>query len=150
MKKLTDRNIKIVLEIRRRNQLVASGLVTLKFDGETEYVFGREKRYADIVLNDDKLSRSHICFTKNQNAIYVEDLASKNGSLLNLRELDRRQHLLSVGDTIRIGDHHIKVKRIEKLPREQEITSFISYKKLESDGATSVGKITNGYGHNVA
>lgn len=48
-----------------------------------EYIFGRDEADADIVLNDDLVSRKHAKVRRDWSGTHVEDLRSRNGIKLN-------------------------------------------------------------------
>jgi pSer/pThr/pTyr-binding forkhead associated (FHA) protein len=71
--------------------------------GRTEIVVGREK--TDLVFSDDELvSTRHAKFTLHGGRIYLEDLASLNGTFLSLRE----PHVLMSGDVFRLGNEVLR------------------------------------------
>lgn len=79
-------------------------------------IVGRE--FGDILLPEDlNVSRIHFALIAEHGGLYVEDLRSSNGSLLNgVKIPPGRRYLLSDGDVITAGDSAIKVefKGIEK------------------------------------
>lgn len=76
----------------------------------------------DIVLDGDAtVSGEHAVFLKLQH-IYVEDLGSTNGVLLNGRKVNKRQ--LNHGDTIKIGRHELKF--VDDSAKQFERTVIIS------------------------
>jgi pSer/pThr/pTyr-binding forkhead associated (FHA) protein len=73
-------------------------------------VIGRE--FGDILLPDDlNVSRIHLALVAESGGLYVEDLRSSNGTLLNgVKIPPGRRYLLSDGDVITAGDSPIKVE----------------------------------------
>ena len=63
-------------------------------------VIGRGSN-ADLVLNEATISRAHALFGYEGNRIFVQDLGSTNGTLVNGEQEDRR--LLDDGDELRMG-----------------------------------------------
>ncbi len=76
------------------------------------YVIGREG--ADLVLDDDKVSRKHAEIGLYGPGAYIlRDLASTNGTKLNGRRISDRAKLKHT-DVISIGDHVLSFSVIEK------------------------------------
>ena len=76
------------------------------------YVLGREG--ADLVLDDDKVSRKHAEIgLYGPGAYMLRDLASTNGTKLNGRRISDRAKLKHT-DVISIGDHVLSFSVIEK------------------------------------
>ena len=68
---------------------------------ESDMVLGRW-RGCDVRLDDNGLSRKHVRFYQLEGRWYVEDLRSRNGTIINGVQI-RRPHALSDGDRIQIG-----------------------------------------------
>ncbi len=76
------------------------------------YLVGREG--ADIVLDDDKVSRRHLEIGLYGPGAYIlRDLASTNGTKLNGRRISDRAKLKHT-DVISVGDHVLSFSVIEK------------------------------------
>lgn len=74
---------------------------------EGTYIMGRS-RSADLFIDDPSASRRHARIVVSLGETYLEDLGSKNGTLLNgLRLAGTRK--LRVGDRITIGNHHFRL-----------------------------------------
>jgi diguanylate cyclase (GGDEF)-like protein len=95
-------------ELRARRQQVAAYLVVLqgtnvgemyKIDGP-EIVIGRAAS-AGVRLNDDGISRRHCRVVSVSGQIFIEDLGSANGTLVNGEMIEH--HALKEGDKIRLG-----------------------------------------------
>lgn len=70
---------------------------------------GRGTRSDNPLSGDDKLSRSHAAITRDyRGGMFVEDLASTNGTLLNGVRIDGPQRL-HAGDTIKLGESELQV-----------------------------------------
>jgi pSer/pThr/pTyr-binding forkhead associated (FHA) protein len=69
-------------------------------------VLGRDPG-CDVVLNDAKCSRRHAVVEEGPEGIAVRDSDSANGVFLNGRRVERA--LLRPGDTLRLGDVHVKL-----------------------------------------
>ncbi|MCA9664275.1 MAG: sigma 54-interacting transcriptional regulator [Myxococcales bacterium] len=65
-------------------------------------------RPSDIVLPERSLSRRHARFVYSDGALWVEDLASTNGTKLNGREINKREQLM-VGDEAQLGSVTVTV-----------------------------------------
>ena len=78
----------------------------------TRRVLGLEKdritigrsRDNDVFLPDQWLSRTHAAVRGDEGSFFVEDLGSKNGTLINGRKLEG-EHQLRHGDVITLGEH---------------------------------------------
>jgi pSer/pThr/pTyr-binding forkhead associated (FHA) protein len=66
-----------------------------------EYVFGRDVGEADIVLNDDLVSRRHARARRDLLGTHLEDLGSRNGIKVNRKKVKRVT--LKDGDEVEIG-----------------------------------------------
>jgi diguanylate cyclase (GGDEF)-like protein len=58
---------------------------------------------APVSLTDDTVSQSHARLTRESDGVYLEDLGSRNGTLVNERRLEGRRRLED-GDRLRFGD----------------------------------------------
>jgi predicted nucleic acid-binding Zn-ribbon protein len=61
-----------------------------EFIEKDSFVIGRSVK-AEIVINDDRLSRQHVQITLVNEAIWIEDLGSSNGSFIDGKKLPPRQ-----------------------------------------------------------
>lgn len=68
-------------------------------------VVGRDKS-CEIMIDDKKASRQHARVFLTGNQFFVEDLASRNGTIVNGGKLQGRVPIHG-GDEIRIGDHYL-------------------------------------------
>jgi pSer/pThr/pTyr-binding forkhead associated (FHA) protein len=102
--------------------LTHDGAVIREYRLEKERTTVGRKPHNDIVLEGDStVSGEHAVFLKLQH-IYVEDLGSTNGVLLNGRKVSKRQ--LNHGDSIKIGRHELKF--IDDSAKQFERTVIIS------------------------
>jgi hypothetical protein len=87
--------------------------VTGKYAGESFPLPARERvivgrsTEADIVLGDDAVSRKHALFYGARGRIWLRDLGSRNGTVVNGRPVER--HCLRDGDRIAIGSSLLRV-----------------------------------------
>jgi pSer/pThr/pTyr-binding forkhead associated (FHA) protein len=70
-------------------------------------VIGRG-RSADLVLNEATISRAHALIGLEGAAIFVQDLGSTNGTLVNGERIERRA--LSNGDELRMGRLVLRIR----------------------------------------
>ncbi|MCX4247857.1 DUF4388 domain-containing protein [Paraliomyxa miuraensis] len=77
-------------------------------DARRSYIAGRSSE-VDLVLADDAVSRKHARFYPARGRIWVRDLGSRNGTIINGQPVER--HCLRVGDRIAIGSSLAKVAR---------------------------------------
>jgi pSer/pThr/pTyr-binding forkhead associated (FHA) protein len=80
---------------------------------DESYIAGRSPE-ADIVLADDTVSRKHVRFYKARDLVWVRDLGSRNGTVVNGRSVQR--HCLREGDRIAIGS---SLARVVMVPASQ-------------------------------
>jgi pSer/pThr/pTyr-binding forkhead associated (FHA) protein len=66
-----------------------------------EYVFGRDAAEADVVLNDDLVSRKHVKVRRDWAGTHVEDLGSRNGIKVNKQRT--RKATIKDRDELEIG-----------------------------------------------
>jgi two-component system, cell cycle response regulator len=71
-------------------------------------VIGR-KGNADVPLGDATVSWEHARLTVESDGVYIEDLASQNGTFINDRRIRERTRLVD-GDYVRLGDGSTVVK----------------------------------------
>lgn len=62
----------------------------------------------DVVLDNEQVSARHASLRLAEDGLYLTDLDSSNGTLVNDRELDR--HKLTDNDLVTIGDVNLKFK----------------------------------------
>jgi pSer/pThr/pTyr-binding forkhead associated (FHA) protein len=79
-------------------------------DDRRSYIAGRSSE-VDLVLADDAVSRKHARFYPARGRIWVRDLGSRNGTIINGQTVER--HCLREGDRIAIGSSLAKVARAE-------------------------------------
>lgn len=94
--------------------------------GERELVVGRQglrvgrSSENTLSLQHREMSRQHLRVIWRDDAYYVEDLNSSNGTYLNDSRLPEREpNLLQVGDTIRFGPFLLTLVEIFTLNRQQ-------------------------------
>lgn len=85
--------------------LTRDGAVIREYRLEQERTTVGRKPGNGIVLEDPTVSGEHAVFLKLQH-VYIEDLGSTNGVLLNGKRVTKRQ--LNHGDVVRIGHHELK------------------------------------------
>ncbi|TVR44308.1 MAG: FHA domain-containing protein [Planctomycetota bacterium] len=87
--------------------------------GETRLGRGRD---CQIRLDDGRLSRSHACFIYGDGEVWVEDLGSTNGVLVNGDSIQGRFRL-SHGQTVTIGPFSFRVRVAADEPDPSRIAS---------------------------
>ncbi|MBR1930863.1 MAG: FHA domain-containing protein [Lachnospiraceae bacterium] len=79
------------------------GQIVAQLDN-TSYTIGKKRGEVEIVVEDVSISRMHARIVKEQEAIYVEDLNSTNGTFKNgLRLQPYEKRKLEEGDEIKLG-----------------------------------------------
>lgn len=79
-----------------RNLILSQGKVTI----------GRSRENT-LVLSDGSVSAHHAIITTLFNASFIDDLGSTNGTFVNGKRI--MKHTLHDGDTVTVGEQHIKV-----------------------------------------
>ena len=81
---------------------------------------GRD-RDCDVVLTDSSVSRRHAQMLRQERGLYVQDLGSRNGTMLNGQRLGEPR-LLEDGDTLTVGAIalHYEVEQQASTPAEQK------------------------------
>ena len=77
--------------------------------GET--VVGRDVR-CQLRFNDSAVSRKHLRFERTNDSVYVEDLATTNGTLLNGEPLKTRT-LMNDGDILELGGYCLQYRVVD-------------------------------------
>jgi hypothetical protein len=85
--------------------LTHDGAVIREYNLDKERTTVGRKPHCDVHLEDPTVSGEHAVFLNLQH-VYVEDLGSTNGVVLNGKRITKRQ--LNHGDIIRIGRHEFK------------------------------------------
>ena len=109
---------------------------TLQLDGEVFFV-GRSSNN-DILIKDDTVSRRHLKIFKLMNSYFVEDLKSKNGTLVNGRTLNPGQSLqVDDKDLVSLGRTQLRFVETPSLNPFDDLgrTAFETEEKQET-GAT--------------
>ncbi len=109
--------------------------IILTHDGTVikEYLLDKErmtigrKPHNDIQLDDNTVSGEHAAFLALQN-IYVEDLGSTNGTLLNGERVKKR--MLNHNDIIKIGRHEFRF--VDNVVQDFESTVVIPSAKAQT------------------
>jgi len=85
-----------------------------------DIVVGRSEK-ADIILDDYSVSRRHARLFRRDDGWFVEDLGSRNGTLLNGRAVSGSAPL-GAGDIVRIGDTTLRVTALGEKPPTADTT----------------------------
>lgn len=100
-----------------------------------EYVFGRDASEADIVLNDDLVSRKHVKVRRDWSGTHVEDLGSRNGIKLNKKRT--RKATIKDRDELEIGGVRLLFIDPSEV-REDPVVLPSSTSEDEAEGTLSV------------
>lgn len=100
-------------------------------------MLGRSSACQLCYPNDAGLSRQHMALSRVDGKWQVEDLGSKNGTLLNNEKLERAMPV-GIGDQIVAG--HLALELAESIPDAQrfEKVEFVEENKTQSDHSTTV------------
>lgn len=77
---------------------------TLKFEGGTEWVIGRDPAQCQITLDEPDVSRRHLLARKTAEGFLIENLSTTNPILIN-NQLIQQPQVLKAGDTLQIGNN---------------------------------------------
>lgn len=125
--------------------LTHEGAVIREYNLKNERTTVGRKPHCDIHLEDPTVSGEHAAFLKHKN-VYVEDLGSTNGVVLNGKRITKRQ--LSSGDIVKIGRHEFKF--VDDVSGEFDKTVMIPAATVETKPASSTAaksslvKVLNG------
>lgn len=89
------------LELYKDDQLMSEYTIKDSFT-----MIGRDPK-CELVINHESISGSHACISKIDNAFYIEDNGSSNGTFINSKAIIEKQ-LLNENDVITIGQFLIK------------------------------------------
>jgi hypothetical protein len=78
-----------------------------------QFVIGRGAD-CQLALDDALVSRRHAMLTVEGEAVYVEDMGSRNGVKLNGERIEERR-LVSDGDRIRIGSQDMTILKVQRI-----------------------------------
>lgn len=99
-------------------------LISRKGKPVTEYTF-REKKvllgrsdFADVVVDDDFVSKVHAVFLLYSDALVLLDLNSANGTTVN--SVTVKKTILRSGDVISLGNHRLKIENAPPVSEEME------------------------------
>ncbi|MCX7703874.1 MAG: AAA family ATPase, partial [Planctomycetota bacterium] len=79
---------------------------------------------ANIRLNDTEVSRQHSKVVKEGDAYYIEDMGSRNGTIVNGERIEGRR-LLKDGDRIRVGKTLLEFQAIPTVSEEESKKSTV-------------------------
>jgi len=111
--------------------LTHDGTVIKEYLLEKERMTIGRKPHNDIQLDDNTVSGEHAAFLALQN-IYIEDLGSTNGTLLNGERVKKR--MLNHNDVIKIGRHEFRF--IDSVVQDFENTVVIPSAIVKDEGHT--------------
>jgi len=74
--------------------------------------------FADVVINDDFVSKIHAAFLLYSDALVLLDLNSANGTTVNSHTV--KKTILKSGDIISLGNHRIKIENAPPVSAEME------------------------------
>lgn len=115
--------------------------------GDEKFVMGRGSA-ADLVIDSDSVSRAHAYIEKRENAHYLVDNGSTNGSFLNYRRI--REKKLCDGDQIQIGHAMLKYlsgdnietayhEEFRRLARRDALTGALNRTTYEEEVRVALG-----------
>jgi serine phosphatase RsbU (regulator of sigma subunit) len=85
--------------------------------------------------DDGGLSRQHLAFTRDGSQWFVEDLGSKNGTLLNGQRIEKKMYF-KPGDRVTAG--HLMIEFAEHAPDMSHTVMFVDHGESFSSSSTTV------------
>ncbi|MEM7678677.1 MAG: sigma 54-interacting transcriptional regulator, partial [Myxococcota bacterium] len=82
---------------------------------------------ADVVVDDTSLSRQHARFTWEEDGVWLEDLDSTNGSMVNQKRVTRA--LLVPGDTASLGAVPVRIHALHTPPSTEPIQTSDAFEE---------------------
>ena len=140
-------SVRARLAARKPFLVVLSGAdVGVRFRIEGACTTGRAPT-CDLVLHDDRASGLHARFEVRGNDVYVVDLGSTNGTLVNDRRVEESP--LCPGDKIFVGSTAMRLEwqdaveqgyhdELERMLSVDELTGLMSKRRFDAEGATLV------------
>src|ERR1017187_7431348 len=118
-------------------------LIIRNIDGKTVTVpldrdrisLGRSSANELCYPDDAGLSRQHLALTRAANQWFVEDLGSKNGTLLNGKRIEQRIPFAS-GDRVSAG--HLTIEFADAAPAAANTVVFVEHGESFSSASTTV------------
>jgi hypothetical protein len=108
--------------------LTLDGAILREYSLDKDSISIGRKHGNDIQINDKTISGRHAMILINGGEVFVEDLGSTNGTMVNGSHVTK--FLLMHGDIIQIGTHHLTYFNEEKA--EYEPTMFIKSEIAET------------------
>ena len=89
------------------------GLSLSQLKADCGLVLGRSANVSDVILNESNLSKRHIRLQWQANQLWLEDLYSLNGSIVNGQTLTPYQEItVQSGDTLILADIEMTLEQI--------------------------------------
>ncbi|MCB1198962.1 MAG: diguanylate cyclase [Deltaproteobacteria bacterium] len=122
-------------ETRKANLVVLAGQdIGRKYDVEGEEMFIGRNEICEIFIDDEDVSRTHAKIAATSEYVYIEDLGSTNGTLINGEKIKR--HQLEDGDRIQVGN--ITVLKFNYVDEIEESFNEQLYNAANKDFLTQV------------
>ncbi len=84
-------------------------------------LIGRHPDCDYVLQTSRKVSRRHVCVVQVNDKYMIRDLGSMNGVWVNQNRVER-EHLITIGDELSIGDVLYRFEEIQKIPRRPKKT----------------------------
>jgi sigma-B regulation protein RsbU (phosphoserine phosphatase) len=123
-------------------QIIPKELIIRNIDGKTVAVpldrdrisLGRSSANELCYPDDAGLSRQHLALVRESGLWYVEDLGSKNGTLMNGKRVEKR---MPFGLSDRISAGHLTIEFADSAPAEHTVV-FVDHGESVSSASTTV------------
>ena len=108
-------------------EIYFKGVLKERYLIESETIkIGRSQKN-DIVLNHKEVSSYHAVLNQKESQYSIEDLASTNGTFVNIQKIDSIQEVSSQ-DVLAIGKYTIKLPRNMKENNEEKLLCYLELK----------------------
>jgi diguanylate cyclase (GGDEF)-like protein len=122
-------------ETRKANFVVLAGMdIGRKYDVEVDEIYIGRNEMCEIYVDDADVSRIHAKIETSDHYIYIEDLGSTNGTLINGEKIKR--HKLQDGDRIQVGN--LTVLKFNYVDEIEETFNEQLYNAANKDYLTQV------------
>ena len=97
-------------------------------DATLPTVIGRDSEVAQVVIPDSQASRAHCSLDIEDDKVMIEDMGSRNGTLLNGQKVTRAR--VYHGDIVKLGKTHVTFEIGENKPIDSQLLVWWAYLKM--------------------
>lgn len=104
--------------------------MTVSLPADANPMIGREDSTNDIILHDSTISRVHARLVRRHQAVIVQDLGSRLGTLVNGKPVSAGGDVVGIDDIVGIGPFELRVEMIDwEYANEMEQTLGLSARR---------------------